>query len=404
MKQLNGKNVLLGITGGIAAYKSVVLARRLMDQGASVRVVMTEAATEFIAPLTFEAVCGHPVKIDMFGPRSEAATVHIELARWPDLIVIAPATANTIAKLANGIADNLLTSTCLAARGPSIAIAPAMNIGMWSNPATRDNCEKLKERGFLIWGPASGYQACGEIGEGRMLEPGMLAEYAVDALLSGPAHLTGVRVVITAGPTREAVDPVRFISNRSSGKMGFAVARACARMGAEVTLVSGPVDLPDPRGVTTIRVESAREMHEAVFDRIKQTDMFIGAAAVADYRIEQIEEHKIKKSSDELQLSLIRNPDILKDVAALDNPPFTVGFAAETRNLADYAKEKLASKKIDMIAANLVGVKLGFETETNELQVFYGDRHHHLPRNSKEVLAMQLMELIQERYHATTKA
>jgi len=406
MNRLHNKNILLGISGGIAAYKSADLVRRLQDAGARVRVVMTPAACEFVTPLTFQALSGEPVHVELLDEQAEAAMGHIELARWADAILIAPASANTLAKLAWGMADNLLTTLCLASQAP-LAVAPAMNRVMWSAAATRDNMEKLQQRGVHIFGPGSGTQACGETGEGRMLEPLQLVD-ALQQLFSDGA-LAGVNVLITAGPTYEAIDPVRFIGNRSSGRMGLAMAEAAQRAGANVTLVCGPCNLPCPDGITRIDVESARQMQQAVMDHIHDQQIFIATAAVADYRPQDTAPQKIKKSADTLSLQLQPNPDILAQVAALDRPPFTLGFAAETENLEQHARQKLAAKKLDMIAANQVasaqisGQDMGFNSAYNALDVFWQDGHASLPRADKSRIARQLMELVQQHYNSKIK-
>lgn len=400
MKELIGKKILLGISGGIAAYKSIELIRRLNDSGAEVRVVMTKAATEFVTPLTFEAISGNPVHVEMFGPRINSAIEHVELARWADLIVIAPATANIMAKLSHGIADDLLSTVCLALTDIDLAVAPAMNLGMWKNPATQQNIEILRERGVKIWGPAEGFQACGEIGSGRMIEAAELADH-VKSHFVPEIKEDALKVVITAGPTREPIDPVRFITNRSSGKMGYEIAAACVERGAKVVLVSGPVAIEAPRGVDYIGVETAKEMHDAVFANIKDADIFIGTAAVADYRAAIPVEQKIKKSSEELSISLTKNPDILADVAAMEKAPFTVGFAAETNDLEVYAKGKLEKKKLNMIAANQVGVSgTGFDSDNNKLHVYWNGGDRELPLASKAELAQELVALIMEHYNA----
>lgn len=400
MNELSGKKVLLGISGGIAAYKSIELIRRLNDSGAEVRVVMTAAATEFVTPLTFEAISGNPVHVDMFGPRIKSAIEHVELARWADLIVIAPATANIIAKLTHGIADDLLSTVCLALTDIDLAIAPAMNLGMWESPATQANLSVLRDRGVKIWGPAEGFQACGEIGSGRMVEAAEIADY-VREYFTPTQTASGLKVVITAGPTREPIDPVRFITNRSSGKMGYEVAAACVERGAEVILVSGPVSISAPSGVDCVEVETAQEMHDAVFANIVDADVFIGTAAVADYRIVTPEEQKIKKSAEQLSISLTKNPDILADVAAMTVPPFTVGFAAETNDLETYAKGKLKNKRLNMIAANLVGISgSGFESDNNQLHIYWDNGDKVLPLTNKAELARELVAVIMERYNA----
>jgi phosphopantothenoylcysteine decarboxylase/phosphopantothenate--cysteine ligase len=396
MNTLAEKHILLGITGGIAAYKTAELVRRLREQRAIVRVIMTHAATQFITPLTLQTLSGLPVHTQLFDLQAEATIGHIELARWADVILIAPATANCLAKLAHGIADDLLTTVCLATTAP-IKIAPAMNQQMWQAKATQENCVTLQQRGIELWGPASGEQACGEMGAGRMLEPAELIELLQTGFT--PQQLATLKVTVTAGGTREAIDPVRFISNRSSGKMGYAVARAAQQAGAEVTLISGMVNLLPPRGVNRISVETAQQMFDAVQQHVQHCDIFISAAAVADYRPLHIADKKMKKQSDSLQIQLERTPDILAHVAALSHPPFTVGFAAETDHLIEYAREKLQRKQLDMIAANQVGQALGFEQEDNALTVLWAEGEQHLPRCSKIELTQQLISLISQRYH-----
>ena len=412
------KRILLGVTGGIAAYKSADLIRRLRESGAETQVVMTPAATAFVGPLTFQAVSGWPVRVELLDVHAEAGMGHIELARWADLILIAPASADCIARLAHGLANDLLSTLCLATDRP-IAIAPAMNRLMWQNPATQDNCRLLARRGVKIWGPGVGEQACGEIGAGRMLEPlelrnlvveligareGLTEPWpempALEAPLLAPHDLQGLTVLLTAGPTREALDPVRFISNRSTGKMGFAVAEAAALAGARVVLVSGPVSLKTPPGVERIDVESALEMHEAVMSRVRQANIFIATAAVADYRAAAPADQKIKKTRDTLTLELTRNPDILAEVAALRaHRPFTVGFAAETHDVLYYAEDKRRRKNLDLIAANQVGVAgSGFESEQNALHALWEGGERVLPLADKTVLGQQLVALIAERY------
>ena len=396
METTHKKKILLGVTGGIAAYKSAELVRLLIKAGKEVRVVMTQSAREFIQPLTFQALSGHRVYTDVFDSEADSAMDHIELARWADLIVVAPATADFIAKLRNGYSDNLLLTLCLACQHP-VAIAPAMNQQMYANQATLENIEHLVKRGSLVWGPASGEQACGDIGPGRMLEPAIITEMIESHFK--PGRLSGMTILITAGPTREAIDPVRYISNRSSGKMGYALAQAASEAGALVTLVSGPVSLTSPAQVTRIPVTSADEMRIAVMEQVEQADIFIGCAAVADYRIDQIADQKIKKSDQTMQLNLSRNPDILSEVAHLPNKPFTVGFAAETEKLEQHAMGKLERKKLDMIAANLVSAgDKGFENSNNELLVLWPGGRHPLPLTSKRMIAQQLIELIAEQY------
>ncbi|MDO2949281.1 bifunctional phosphopantothenoylcysteine decarboxylase/phosphopantothenate--cysteine ligase CoaBC [Aeromonas simiae] len=400
--RLADKRILLGISGGIAAYKSAELVRRLKDQGAEVRVVMTRSAKEFITPLTLQAVSGHAVADSLLDPAAEAGMGHIELAKWADLVLIAPASANLMARLAAGMADELLTTLCLATPAP-VALAPAMNQQMYRNAATQANLATLASRGLQLWGPDSGSQACGDVGPGRMLDPLELVERCVAAL--APAQtLAGLRLLLTAGPTREALDPVRYISNHSSGKMGFALARAAAELGAEVTLVSGPVTLTTPPGVTRVDVESAEQMHAAVMERVRQHDIFIGCAAVADYRPAQISAQKIKKTADndEMVLQLVKNPDIIAAVGALANKPFTVGFAAETVDVEQYALDKLNRKRLDMIAANDVSrAGQGFNADDNALTVYWQGDRRELPLSDKLSLARHLLDLVADRYRSS---
>ena len=395
MQSLTDKRILLGITGGIAAYKSAELTRRLRDHGAEVRVVMTPAATEFIAPLTLQALSGNPVHTDLLDHEAEAAMGHIELARWADAIVIAPATANFIARLSNGLADDLLSTLCLATAAP-LLIAPAMNRQMWQHPATQENIARLQARGVTLLGPASGAQACGETGPGRLLDPEELVQAIISAGRTN--QLAGVSVLVSAGPTREFIDPVRYLSNRSSGRMGYAVARAAEEAGAAVILVSGPVSLAAPARVKVIEVVSAEQMHDEVLAAAPASDIFVSAAAVADYRTGNAAGQKMKKKDADLLLRLEKTPDILAEVAVLDSPPFTVGFAAETENLHDNAKKKLKSKNLDMIAANRVGDNLGFDREENALEVFWTGGSESLTTAPKEKLARQLLEIIIARY------
>lgn len=401
MFELSNKRILLGVSGGIAAYKSAELVRRLREAGAEVRVVMTAGATRFITPLTLQALSGRPVRTGLFEVEAEAAMSHIELARWADAVLIAPASANTLARLAQGLADDLLSTLCLATRAPLLA-APAMNQAMWEHPATRANLALLRERGVRILGPASGSQACGEIGPGRMLEPDELV--AGLATTFAPGALAGLRVLVTAGPTREAIDPVRFISNRSSGKMGYAVAAAAAEAGARVVLVSGPVALTPPDRVDCIRVETAAEMHAAVLGHIADCDIFIGAAAVADYRPGAPAAQKLKKRSPLLRLDLERTTDILAAVAARHPAPFTVGFAAETERLAEHARTKRMAKSLDMVAANWVNVPgLGFDADDNALTIYWEGGECDLQQASKTQLARALIAQIAARYTAKTQ-
>jgi phosphopantothenoylcysteine decarboxylase/phosphopantothenate--cysteine ligase len=396
MQALGNKKILLGITGGIAAYKSAELVRLLTRAGAEVRVVMTPSAQEFVQPLTYQALSGHRVYIDLFDAEADSAMDHIELARWCDLLLVAPASADFLGKMNAGYADNLLLTLCLASKRP-VAVAPAMNQQMFANPATQDNLKQLGARKVLVWGPADGEQACGDVGPGRMLEPEQLLANVV--LQFVPGKLDEVELLLTAGPTREAIDPVRYISNRSSGKMGYALAEAALQAGARVTLVSGPVTLTAPPGVKLVAVESAQQMHEAVMQEVAHSDIFIGCAAVSDYRVDQVSTHKIKKSESSMSLPLIRNVDILAAVSALENRPFCVGFAAETQNLEKYALAKLEQKNLDMIAANPVGNgDSGFETDTNQLEVFWRDGRSSIERGNKIAVAKQLIDLIAERY------
>ena len=396
MYQLAGKRILLGVTGGIAAYKSAVLLRLLRTHGADVRVVMTQGAREFVTPLTFQALSGKPVHTELLDLEAESAMGHIELARWADLILIAPASANFIARFSNGFADDLLSTLCLATNAP-VLLAPAMNQQMWLNSATQENIEKLKARGVGILGPAEGEQACGENGPGRMLEAEEIALMTARSFETN--ILSGSRVLVTAGPTREAIDPVRYISNRSSGKMGYAVATAAIEAGAEVSLVSGPVNLAEPQRVKLTKVTSAMEMHNAVMKQISDIDIFISAAAVADYSLENIAQQKIKKSEDSFQLQLKKNPDILAAVSALQNAPFSVGFAAETENLENNAQTKLQSKKLDMIAANQVGENQGFDVDTNALTIYWKTGKKHFDLAPKSRLAKNLINLIADQYN-----
>lgn len=396
MQALGNKKILLGITGGIAAYKSAELVRLLTRAGAEVRVVMTPSAQEFVQPLTYQALSGHRVYIDLFDAEADSAMDHIELARWCDLLLVAPASADFLGKMNAGYADNLLLTLCLASKRP-VAVAPAMNQQMFANPATQDNLKQLGARNVLVWGPADGEQACGDVGPGRMLEPEQLLANVV--LQFVPGKLDEVELLLTAGPTREAIDPVRYISNRSSGKMGYALAEAALQAGARVTLVSGPVSLTAPPGVKLVTVESAQQMHEAVMQQVAHSDIFIGCAAVSDYRVDQVSTHKIKKSESSMSLPLVLNVDILAAVSALENRPFCVGFAAETQNLEKYALAKLKQKNLDMIAANPVGNgDSGFETDTNQLEVFWRDGRSSIERGNKIAIAKQLIDLIAERY------
>ncbi len=386
---LHERRILLGVGGGIAAYKAAELTRLLVREGAAVRVVMTRAAGEFITPLTLQALSGQPVREALFDPAHEAAMGHIELARWAERILIVPASADLLARLAHGLADDLLTTLCLASEAP-LLVAPAMNHRMWRHPATQDNVARLRARGVTVLGPAAGEQACGESGPGRLLEPAELLA-ALRAEFAAERALAGARVLITAGPTREPIDPVRYLTNRSSGKMGFALAAAAARAGADVTLIAGPVTLDTPRNVKRIDVERAIEMHNAVMARAPGADIFIACAAVADYRCAAPADHKIKKDAATLSLELTRNPDILADVAALRPRPLCVGFAAETERLAEHARAKLRRKGVDLIAANPVGGGRGFECDDNELHLFWADGEARLGHGPKDELARRLV-------------
>ena len=389
---LSNKNIILGVCGGIAAYKSAELVRLLIKQGAKVQVVMTQAAEEFVAPLTFQALSGTAVRSELFDRDAENGMGHIELARWADLILIAPATANTLAKIAHGMADNLLTNLCLASQAP-VLLAPAMNQQMWRHSATQANIEILSRRQAVFFcGPAEGEQACGDVGPGRMAEPEVLIDCCEGHFSAG--LLTGKCVLITAGPTIEDIDPVRYMSNRSSGKMGYAIAQAALDEGAQVILVSGPVSLTAPEQAQTHYVRSALEMHDTVLQLVDSADVFIATAAVADYRPVQKVAQKIKKNADNLTIELVKNPDILSAVAALPDKPVTIGFAAETNDLEKYAIDKLQRKNLDMIAANLVGDGEGFEADNNELTLFLPNTSKKLPFASKKQLAKQLIEEI----------
>ncbi len=401
MKVLDQKRVLLGVTGGIAAYKSAQLVRRLRDTGAQVRVVMTEAAAGFVTPLTFQALSGHRVYTRLMEPDQEAAMDHISLARWADVVLIAPATANFLAKLTHGIADDLLSTICLSLESP-LAVAPAMNQAMWSNPATQENIKQLSARGIRLFGPGIGAQACGEVGFGRMLEPDQLLEQLASVFATGA--LAGCRVLVTAGPTREAIDPVRFIGNRSSGKMGYSIAAAAAEAGARVLLVSGPVALLPPDGVECAKVESAAEMFDAVMSRVADFDILIATAAVADYRPRVIAEQKIKKSKRPMRLDLEPTEDILATVAKLELPPFTVGFSAETERLEENTEVKRRKKSVDLMAANQVGVpNMGFESDDNALQLFWEGGNLVLTHAPKQRLARQLIDIVAQRYRVARK-
>jgi phosphopantothenoylcysteine decarboxylase/phosphopantothenate--cysteine ligase len=397
MSTLVNRHILLGITGGIAAYKAAELVRLLSQRGAQVRVVMTDGAQAFITPLTLQALSGNPVHTHLLDPAAEAGMGHIELAKWAELVVIAPASANFLARLAAGQADDLLTTVCLATAAP-IAVAPAMNQAMWRNRATLHNCGVLAEREIRIWGPADGTQACGDIGPGRMLEAGEIAVLAEAAFFTGV--LAGKTWLVTAGPTREPLDPVRYIGNHSSGKMGYALAEAARDAGARVILVSGPTQIPEPERVEVRRVQSAQEMLTECLSVAGQTDVFIAAAAVADYRPVRVAEHKIKKDQQgEFQLLLQQNPDIVATVAGLELRPFVVGFAAETENLLVHARAKLLRKNLDLVIANDVSIPgLGFNSDRNAVWLVDREGASAYPENSKQQLARDLVRDIALRY------
>ena len=399
-------NVLLGITGGIAAYKTPELVRRLRARGADVQIVMTASAGEFVTETALQAVSGRPIRANLWDKEAEASMSHIELARWADVVLIAPATAEIMARLASGAAADLLTTLCLATEAP-LAIAPAMNHVMWNNPAVQANRTTLKDRGVHILGPDHGSQACGETGAGRMLEPDEIA-----AVVCGPelgakpaaGPLSGRSVLVTAGPTREAIDPVRYITNRSSGKMGYAMASAAAQQGASVRLISGPVSLREPSGVEVMHVKTAEEMYDATHANIEDVDIFVAAAAVSDYRPADAATNKIKKSEETMRIDLVRCKDILASVAALDSGPFTVGFAAETENIREYALGKLDNKKLDMIVANRVGDDCGFDSDDNAVNIFWAGEEAALPTSSKSDLAVRIMEIVAEQFEVTRGA
>jgi len=399
---LANRRIILGVTGGIAAYKSAELIRRLKDLGADVRAVMTPAAQEFITPLTLQALSGNPVHTTLLDTEAEAAMGHIELARWGDLILVAPASADFLARLAHGHGNDLLSTLCLAARCP-LAVAPAMNQAMWAAASNQANMDLLQARGVHVFGPAAGEQACGDIGPGRMLEATELAQCTAN--LFPHRILTGTRVTITAGPTREAIDPVRYISNHSSGKMGFAIAEAARDAGAQVTLISGPVHLPTPDRVKRIDVISALDMHQASMDALNQTDIFIATAAVADFRVENSHNQKIKKQDNSgpgMTLTLVENPDIVAAVAQHEPKPFTVGFAAETRDVENYARQKIERKNLDMIVANDVSRQdIGFNSDQNAVTVIWKSGQQPMALASKTQIARDLVTLISEHYKNT---
>ncbi|ENU11054.1 bifunctional phosphopantothenoylcysteine decarboxylase/phosphopantothenate--cysteine ligase CoaBC [Acinetobacter calcoaceticus] len=402
------KNIVLAVTGGIAAYKSAILVRRLKDYGFDVRVVMTHGAQAFITPLTFQALSGNPVHTELLDPAAEAGMGHIELARWADLLLVAPASCDTLAKFAHGLADDLLSTVFLATKSP-VWVAPAMNQQMWAAKATQRNLQTLVEDGVHVIMPDAGEQACGDVGLGRMPEPEEIARQvagyfhqAQRAIAEKFGLLAGKRVVITAGPTREAIDPVRYISNHSTGKMGFALAAACYAAGAQVTLIAGPVSLDTPNGVKRVNVASARQMLDISMNSLETgCDIFIATAAVADYRVAEVAEHKIKKAGDELNVSLVKNPDIVATIAGQEKRPFMVGFAAETQNVEEYAAGKLVAKKLDMIACNDVSrVDIGFASDENAMTVFFAENYHmkkrELEKASKQEISQQLVEAISD--------
>jgi phosphopantothenoylcysteine decarboxylase/phosphopantothenate--cysteine ligase len=402
MQILQGKKIVLGITGGIAAYKTPELVRRLKDHGADVRVVMTAAAQAFITPLTLQAVSANAVSDSLLDTQAELAMGHIELAKWADFVLIAPATADSIARITCGMANDLLTTICLATSAP-IAIAPAMNQQMWHAQITQENVSKLISRKFEVFGPGSGAQACGDVGLGRMLDVDELViltcEFFQPTAKVNQPDLSGQTWVVTAGPTREAIDPVRYISNHSSGKMGYAIAQAAQLAGANVKIISGPVSIPTPKGCTKVAVESALQMHQQALEFAKNADVFVACAAVADYRVAEVATQKIKKSADDMQINLVKNPDIVADVAALASKPFTVGFAAETQDIEHYALGKLKRKNLDMIAANNVALSgQGFNSDDNALTVFSSKNKTELQLASKHILAEQLVQLISQYY------
>ncbi|GAA5587612.1 coenzyme A biosynthesis bifunctional protein CoaBC [Acinetobacter calcoaceticus] len=402
------KNIVLAVTGGIAAYKSAILVRRLKDYGFDVRVVMTHGAQAFITPLTFQALSGNPVHTELLDPAAEAGMGHIELARWADLLLVAPASCDTLAKFAHGLADDLLSTVFLATKSP-VWVAPAMNQQMWAAKATQRNLQTLVEDGVHVIMPDAGEQACGDVGLGRMPEPEEIARQvagyfhqAQRAIAEKFGLLAGKRVVITAGPTREAIDPVRYISNHSTGKMGFALAAACYAAGAQVTLIAGPVSLDTPNGVKRVNVASARQMLDISMNSLETgCDIFIATAAVADYRVAEVAEHKIKKAGDELNVSLMKNPDIVATIAGQEKRPFMVGFAAETQNVEEYAAGKLVAKKLDMIACNDVSrADIGFASDENAMTVFFAENYHmkkrELEKASKQEISQQLVEAISD--------
>ena len=400
MQRLRNKRIVLGVTGGIAAYKSAELVRLLRKLDADVRVVMTKAACEFITPLTLQALSHNPVHLDLLDAKAEAGMGHIELARWADVVLVAPTTADFMARMAAGQADDLLTTLCLATSAP-ICLAPAMNQGMWRDGQTQQNVEDLKERNVRMFGPDDGYQACGDVGPGRMIDPEIIVKHTAELFMHDV--LSGLNVMITAGGTREDIDPVRFIANHSSGKMGYAIAEAAVEAGASVTLISGPVNLDTPDRVKRVDVVSARDMHQSVHDNMEGVDIFIGCAAVGDYRPADVAKEKIKKDPDNsgevLEIRLVRNPDIIASVTALDESPFVMGFAAESQNVLGYAADKLRRKKMNLIVANDIGgASSAFNSDTNEVTVLGEDLEEPLPLASKKVVARKLLKIMALRY------
>jgi phosphopantothenoylcysteine decarboxylase/phosphopantothenate--cysteine ligase len=399
-------NVVLGITGSIAAYKTPELVRRLRERGADVQIVMTTSAEEFVTSTALQAVSGRPIRSNLWDKEAEASMSHIELARWADVVLIAPATAEIMARLAGGAASDLLTTLCLATEAP-LAIAPAMNQVMWGNAAVQANRKTLEERGIRMLGPDHGSQACGETGSGRMLDPDEIAAIVCSGQFSAITSerlLDGKTVLVTAGPTREPIDPVRYITNRSSGKMGYAVAAAASAQGAKVILVSGPVSLAEPAGVEVIHVKTAEQMYSATHERVNDIDIFVAAAAVSDYRPVDAARHKIKKNEETMSIDLVRSKDILSSVAALENSPFTVGFAAETEKVRDYALGKLKNKKLDMIVANRVGDDCGFDRDDNIVEVYWQGGEQAFSKAAKIELAEKIVQLVAERFEKDTNA
>ena len=396
------KNILLGVTGSIAAYKSPEIVRNLRSEGFSVRVVLSESAKEFVTETTLQAVSSYPVRSSLWDAEAEAAMSHIELARWADCILIAPATANFLSQLSYGSANDLLTTLCLATRS-KIFVSPAMNSVMWENKAVQENKATLVSRGINIIEPDYGDQACGEVGVGRMPNPDVIAGIIKENFSENPSLLQGKRVLITAGPTREPIDPIRFISNRSSGKMGYALASAFNAAGCNVKIISGPSSLPFPDACDVVKIETAQEMYHEVHKSLKGIDIFVSAAAVSDYFSEKVDEHKIKKNDEKMSLRLIKSPDILSTVTSLRSHPFCVGFAAETDNIEVYAKEKLIKKELDMIIANKVGSNLGFDSDENSVLVLWNGGSKRFKKQLKISLAKQLVQLISKRYMTNSK-